>query len=175
MKTLVQDAQASLRSQYKETPALAMVVNHSITIGKDLSDPFHSTVDPKEGSGVLLPIGVHTAVGGPYDAPCPGDLLCAALAACQDSSLRMVANRLGVEIVYLQVRVTAQVDVRGALGMEPDVPVGFQSMTCEVNLKVRDGTPENLVETLQIAAQRCCVVRQTLQNPPSVTTKFISG
>lgn len=172
MKAIVQDAQAPLRRQYKETPGLAMVTDHARTCGTDPSDPFHSIVEPMDGCGVSVPIGVHRAVGGLHDAPTPGDLLCAALAACQDSAVRMVANRLGIEIIALEVRVTAQVDVRGALGMEADVPVGFQSMTCDIHLKVQDGTPPKLLEGLRVAAQRCCVVQQTLHRPPPVTTRF---
>lgn len=172
MKASVQDAQAPLRSLYKNTPALAMVIDHARSCGIDPADPFHSLVEPMDGCGVSVPVGVHRAVGGLHDAPTPGDLLCAALAACQDSAVRMVANRLGVEIISLQVRVTAQVDVRGALGMDPEVPVGFQSMSCDIDLNVREGTPAKLQETLQIAAKRCCVVQQTLRNPPPVVTRF---
>ena len=173
MKTLVQDAQAPLRSLYRATPALAMVIDHARTCGTDPADPFHSRVEPMDGCGVVVPVGVHRAVGGLHDAPTPGDLLCAALAACQDSAVRMVANRLGVEILALQVRVTAQVDVRGALGIDAEVPVGFQSMTCDIDLKVKDGTPPKLREVLESAAQRCCVVQQTLHHPPPVTTRFL--
>ena len=172
MRTLVQDNQAPLRSRYKETPELAMVTDHARTCGSDPADPFHSTVEPMDGCGVSVPVGVHQAVGGLHDAPTPGDLLCGALAACQDSAVRMVANRLGVEIIALEVRVTAQVDVRGALGMEAEVPVGFQSMTCDIDLKVREDTPAKLLASLQLAAQRCCVVQQTLLHPPSITTRF---
>jgi uncharacterized OsmC-like protein len=172
MKTVVQDNQAPLRSLYKETPLLAMVTDHARTCGVDVADPFHSTVEPMDGCGVSVPVGVHRAVGGLHDAPTPGDLLCAALAACQDSAVRMVANRLGVEILALEVRVTAQVDVRGALGMGADVPVGFQSMTCDIDLSVKEGTPAKLLESLHVAAQRCCVVQQTLHHPPPVKTRF---
>ena len=172
MKTIVQDAQAPLRSLYKETPAVAMVTDHARTCGADPSDPFHSAVEPMDGCGVSVPLGVHRALGGLHDAPTPGDLLCAALAACQDSAVRMVANRLGIEILALEVRVAAQVDVRGALGMDADVPVGFQSMTCDVALKVQEGTPVKLLESLRVAAQRCCVVQQTLHHPPVITSRF---
>ena len=172
MRTVVQDNQAPLRSLYKETPSLAMVTDHARTCGADLADPFHLAVEPMDGCGVSVPVGVHRAVGGLHDAPTPGDLLCAALAACQDSAVRMVANRLGIEILALEVRVTAQVDVRGTLGMEADVPVGFQSMTCDIDLSVKEGTPSKLLESLRIAAQRCCVVQQTLHHPPSVKTRF---
>jgi uncharacterized OsmC-like protein len=172
MASRVQDAQAPLRIQYKANPALAMVTDHARTCGTDVADPFHSLVEPMDGCGVVVPVGVHRAVGGLHDAPTPGDLLCAALAACQDSAVRMVANRLGVEIVRLEVRVTAQVDVRGTLGMEAEVPVGFQSMHCDVQLTVRDGTLPKLLDSLQAAAKRCCVVQQTLLRPPPVHTEF---
>ena len=125
-----------------------------------------------DGCGVVVPVGVHSAVGGAHDAPTPGDLLCAALAACQDSAVRMVANLLGVEFASLEVRVTATVDVRGAMAMDPTVPVGFQSMACDIKLQVKEGTPAELMEKLRVASERCCVVQQTLKSPPPVKTTF---
>lgn len=170
MKNSVYEAQSSLRARYKETPELAMVTDQAHTCGTDPSDPFHSLVNPMNGGGVSVPFGVHRAVGGPYDAPCPGDLLCAALAACQDSSIRMVANLMGIELIALEVRVQATVDVRGAMGIQKDVPVGFQSITCDIHLKAREGTPPDMLEKLRVAAEGCCVVGQTLRSPPAMQT-----
>lgn len=174
MQASVHVAQKPLKAKYKETPSFAMVIDHAKTSGEFPSDPFHSTVEPMDGCGVRVPVGVHAALGGPHDAPTPGDLLCAALAACQDSSIRMVANLLGVELTELEVQVTGTVDVRGAMAMDPTVPVGFQSMNCDVRMKVKDGTPTELLQTLQIVAKKCCVVLQTLKSPPSVQTTFTS-
>lgn len=56
--------------------------------------------------------------------------------------------------------------------MDADVPVGFQSMTCDVNLQVKDGTSPDLLEKLRVASERCCVVQQTLKSPPGVQTSF---
>ena len=126
-----------------------------------------------DGCGISIPVGVHAAVGGLHDAPTPGDLLCAALAACQDSAVRMVANILGVELTELEVRVTAAADVRGAMAMDPSVPVGFLSITCDVRLKAKEGTSPDLLGKLTVAAERCCVVQQTLKAPPAVKTSFI--
>jgi hypothetical protein len=84
----------------------------------------------------------------------------------------MVANLLGVELTALEVRVTAQADVRGAMAMDPAVPVGFQSISCDVRLSAKDGTPEDLLQKLYVAAERCCVVQQTLKSPPVVRTTF---
>ena len=116
--------------------------------------------------------GVHAAVGGPHDAPTPGDLLCAALAACLDSTLRMVANLLGVELESLQVTVTGDVDVRGTLVVDREVPVGFQAMRCQVALRPRAGTDPALAARLEAAAEHSYVVLQTLRRPPTIETRF---
>jgi uncharacterized OsmC-like protein len=172
MQTSVYTAQKPLKAKYRETPGSAMVIDHAVTSGEVASDPFHSKVEPMDGCGISIPVGVHAAVGGPHDAPTPGDLLCAALAACQDSAVRMVANLLGVELTELEVRVTAKADVRGAMAMDPTVPVGFQSITCDVRFKAKEGTSPDVLEKLTVAAERCCVVQQTLKAPPRVRTSF---
>lgn len=100
------------------------------------------------------------------------DLPCAALAACQDSAVRMLADILGVELLALEVRVTAAADVRGAMATDPSAPAGFQSMTCDERLKARDGTSTDLLQRVQIAAERSCVVQQALKSPPLVKTSF---
>lgn len=166
------EAQARLRAEYKANPNLAMVTDHASTRSINPADPFHSLVIPKAGGDAAFPVGVHSAVGSPYDAPCPGDLLCAALAACQDSSIRMVAAGLGIELTALEVHVQGTVDVRGALGVQKDVPVGFQSITSDVHLQARAGTSPEMLEKLRVAAERCCVVMQTLQAPPLLRTSY---
>ncbi len=171
-KISVSKIQAPLRAQYKTSPETALVVDRALTTGADASDPFHSVVEPMPGSGATLPVGVHKAVGGMHDAPTPGDILCAALAACLDSAVRMVANFLGVELEFLEVDVTADVDVRGAMAIDQQVPVGFQSMRCNVRLRAKEGTNPEHLETLRVGAEHCCIVLQTLRNPPPVETTF---
>ncbi len=174
MQSVVFEAQKPLKESYVKDPGLAMVIDHAKTSSEDAEDPYHSIVEPMDGCGVLVPVGVHAAVGGKHDAPTPGDLLCAALAACQDSAIRMVANLMGIELLYLEVNVTATADVRGTLMMDKMVPVGFQKMECEVKMKVKEGTEPRKIERLQSAAKACCVVQQTLKSPPPVETTFIS-
>jgi uncharacterized OsmC-like protein len=168
----VAQAQAPLRDHYRQDPSAALVTDHAVARGPDPADPFHATVAPMDGCGVQVPVGVHRAIGGLHDAPTPGDLLCAALAACQDSAVRIVASMLGVQLTALEVRVSGEVDVRGALGMDAAVPVGFQALRCDVHLRVSPGTPPALLQKLQTAAERCCVVQQTLRTPPPVATRF---
>ncbi len=174
MQPSVYAAQKPLREKYQQQPESAIVIDHAKTSGPAASDPFHSRVEPMDGCGVSIPVGVHAALGGEHEAPTPGDLLCAALAACQDSAIRMVANLLKIELLELEVCVTATVDVRGTMAMDKAVPVGFQAMTCDVRMQVLEGTPARMVERLQAAAQQCCVVQQTLKSPPPVKTTFSS-
>ena len=174
MEPIVYTAQKPLKASYKTSPEQAVVTDHARTCGNSPTDPFRSRVEPMDGCGVVVPIGTHAAVGGPHDAPTPGDMLCAALAACQDSAVRMVANLLGVELTHLEVRVTATADVRGAMAMDPSVPVGFQAISCDINFSVKEGTAPDLLQKLQVASERCCVVQQTLKAPPRVKTTFMS-
>lgn len=171
-KINVQEIQAPLRAKYRSSPESALVTDYGRTAGKNPADPFHSVVEPMPGCGETLPVGVHSAVGGMHDAPTPGDILCAALAACQDSAVRMVANLLGVELEFLAVDVVGEVDVRGTMAVDRQTPVGFQSMRCNVRFRARDGTDPKLLEKLRAAAEHCCVVQQTLRNPPPVETTF---
>ena len=171
-KVSVRELQAPLRARYKSAPEAAQVVDHAQTTGTDPGDPFHAIVEPMPGCGATLPVGVHRALGGPHDAPTPGDILCAALAACQDSSVRMVANLLGIELESVAVLVSGDVDVRGTMAMDPQVPVGFHAMRCEVRLRAKAGTDPRLLKKLRVAAEQCCVVQQTLRKPPRVETTF---
>jgi uncharacterized OsmC-like protein len=170
----VRETQAPLRVRYKADPSTALVVDHGRTSGADASDPFHLVVEPMPGGGVVVPIGVHKALGGPHDAPTPGDLLCAALAACQDSSVRMVANLLGVELEFLEVNVAGDVDVRGTMMVDRSVPVGFLEMRCDVKMRAKHGTDPQLLEKLRLAAEQSCVVLQTLRSPLPVEVKFVN-
>lgn len=169
----VRKRQEPLRAEYQATPGAAAVTDRARTGGTVVGDALHTEVYPMPETGVKVPIGVHRAVGGLHDAPTPGDLLCAALAACQDSTLRMVANIMGIELEELTVEVTAEVDVRGTLLMEREVPIGFQSMRSEVRYRAKAGTSEELLATLQKVAERCCIVRQTLKNGVPIQTTFV--
>jgi len=70
------------------------------------------------------------------------------------------------------VEVTGDVDVRGTLAMDAQVPVGFQTMHCVVRLRAAKSTNPRLLEKLQAASQRSCVVKQTLLHSPAIETTF---
>jgi len=41
-----------------------------------------------------------------------------------------------------------------------------------VQLRAKEGTDRALLEKLRVAAERCCVIQQTLRNPPPVETTW---
>jgi len=168
--------QRPLRERYRETPEEALITDRANTTGGVDTDPFHGHVllGDKE-HGVVLPFGIHRAVGGFHDAPNPGDLLCAALAACLDSTLRIIANQIGVTLAALEVEVTAQADVRGTLLVDPEVPVGFYAIRCHTDIRVEEGTDPKLVRKLTIAAERCCVNLQTMRTDVAIETSINEG
>ena len=67
----VRDAQAPLRALYKTSPQAARVTDHARTLVGHAADPFHAVVEPAPGHSVVVPVGVHRAIGGPHDAPPP--------------------------------------------------------------------------------------------------------
>lgn len=164
--------QQSLGRHYVEAPDDAWIADHARALPGNHIDAIHGVVEPANSGGVRHQYGIHRAVGGDHDAPSPGDLLSAALAACLHSTLRMVAERLEVMLLDSEVIVTARADVRGALMVDPTVPVGFQRMNCDVRLEVPAETDQRTIKTLIDGAERCCVVFQTLKAGTKVTADW---
>ena len=121
--SIVSVRQAPLRRLYADHPREALTSKKARTSAARVpaSDPFHGEVEIGEGHGTSLRFGLDRHVGGLHDAPNPGDLLCAALAACADGAIRMVADLLAVRLTALEVEVCGELDVRGCLGAGRDV------------------------------------------------------
>lgn len=128
VRTETREAYSSLRALYVERPDEAISAKWARTSSSRIAagDPLHGEVEVGRGYGVSLDYALDEKVGGLSDHPNPGDLFCAALAACEDRTIRMVAALLGVPLEELEVEVTGDLDVRGTLGIHPDVRVGFQ-------------------------------------------------
>lgn len=169
---LVQQRQNPLRERYRRAPTEAWIRDGAQTINGCGGDPFHGAVIPANNAGAPLCFGIHRAVGGDHDYPNPGDLLSAALAACFDSTLRMLAGHLGVRLQFLEVKVEAECDVRGCLLVERSVPVGFQKMRCSVRLQPEGQVEPERLQMLLGAAEGSCVVLQTLRNGVTVTAQI---
>lgn len=170
--SLVAGRQAPLRRAYREDPERARSVKWAATASGPGADAVHSVVEIGKGYGVSQRLGIDHLVGGDHDLPNPADLLCAALAACEDSAVRMIADLLGIEILDLRVEVTGEVDVRGALAIDREVKVGFQSMNCRVHLRVPQSTEPLRLAALRKQAEASCVNLDTLRSGVPVDVDF---
>ncbi len=173
--SIVRQNQQPLTETYIRNPKASWITDLAVIEGKSLDDPFHTTVTINEELKVPFQIGVHRAVGGLHDFPNPGDMLCASLASCYESTLRLIANRLQIPLKKTNVKVTANVDVRGTLMINRDVPVGFQDMALAVEIKVEPSANKEMIEKLLKGTEQCCIIFQTLKHaiPITINTNVI--
>lgn len=171
--SLVRKRQAPLVRRYRQDPQAAIIHKQARTVPEEGCDPFHVavTVDGPYPP-TLWWLGVDDKVGGHSDLPNPAELLLAALAGCHESTMRVVADHLGVEIHSLEVVAHGEVDARGCLAMDPSVRVGFQSIELSVRLQVADGTDPQRLERLKASADRLCVTGDTLRSGVSVDITY---
>lgn len=165
-------AQTPLKEKYRSDPSSALVVTAAGSVPSDMSDPRHCTIAPQDFPAVAIRAGLHPAAGGAGDTPCSGDILAAALAICEESTLRSVAANLGVELESVQVDVRIQWDFRGTMGTDPDVPVGATGIQMSTHVRVKDGVDPERAKRLLSSAERYCSTLQTLRHGVEVSTDF---
>ena len=176
-RSWMKSRQKPLVELYREAPHAAVIQDGAETVhGRGLElDPVHGEIRIGTASPITAPVSVHSAVGGDHDGPNPGDYLCAALVGCFDTTLRIVADRLGVELLEVDVKARAEVDVRGTLCVDSKVPVGFYAIRLAVKVQAAPGTPKPKIQMLLAATEHCCVVFQTLKGGVEVSCEYNGG
>jgi uncharacterized OsmC-like protein len=163
----LRELQQPLKERYRQEPEAAKI---RLTVESDsavLDDPMRSRVGTEVAS---FETGAHPGVGGTGDVACSGDVLLAALAACQEITLKMVAANMGIELEDVKVTVTGDLDLRGTLGMDREVDVGFERIRCDVRVKTTSD-PERARRFFE-RAEQFCVVLNTLRKPLAVESSF---
>jgi uncharacterized OsmC-like protein len=168
----VKALQVPIRERYKADPDSAPLVLRVTGGSSDLADPLHCSVSPDSVPGVHYVSGAHPAVGGVGDAPCSGDLVLAALAACQEITMRMVAANMGIDLDALEISVEGDWDPRGTLAVGKEFPIGLTAIRCHVKVTVAGDERGERAERLLRSAERYCVVLNTLRTGVPVETTF---
>ena len=171
-KVDIRARQTPIRQRYQDTPDSAPQVLRVHGGGGDLADPLHCVVSPESAPHAVFRSGAHPAVGGDGDVPCSGDLLLAALAACQETTLRMVAANMGIDLEELQVSVEGDWDPRGTLAMGREFPIGITAIRAHTRVVVRGDERGERAERLLRSAERYCVVLSTLREGVPVESTF---
>src|SRR5437588_3425369 len=167
----VRERQAPVRDRYTAGPESAHIVLKVHSDRSDLADPLHCGIVPDSAPSVPWKSGAHPAVGGAGDVPCSGDLLLGALAACQETTLRMVAANMGIELLSLDIKIAADWDPRGTLAMG-DYPIGLKAIRCETRAEVKGDGRGDRAQRLLKSAEKYCVVLNTLRGGVPVESTF---
>ncbi len=167
MALTLRERQQPLKDRYRQDPAAATLV-HSVRTTPALDDPLRSRITSGAAS---WEIAAHRMAGGPDEEACSGDVLLAALAGCQEITLKMVAASMGLPLRDLQVTVTGEMDFRGTMGTDRAVPIGYQRIVCEIHVRA-DGDPGRVARLIE-KAEQYCVVRATLTGGVPVESHII--
>jgi uncharacterized OsmC-like protein len=167
----VRELQTPIRQRYKDDPHAAQIRLRVRSVKSDLSDPLHCAAVAVSTPDITWRSGAHAAVGGSGDIPCSGDLLLGALAACQETTIRMVAANMGIELASLEVEIEADWDARGTLAMG-DYPIGLTAIRCTTRITVPQDVKGERADRLLRSAEKYCVVLNTLRNGVPVESNF---
>ncbi len=92
-------------------------------------------------------------------------MLLEALVACAGVTLNAVATALELEVRACRIRAEGDLDFKGTLGVDKNVPVGFRNI--RLAFDVEGDLSDEQLATLTKLTERYCVVYQTLKsNPP---------
>ncbi len=155
--------QAPIKQRYRDQPGSALVT----LAAEGLLESGALTCRVETGRALVV-AGLHPATGGSGMQVCSGDMLLEALVACAGVTMQAVATAIGVAIRQGSVRAEGDIDFRGTLGVDREVPVGFREIRLTL-LFESDATAEQR-ETLVRLTERYCVVLQTLRGSASLTT-----
>jgi uncharacterized OsmC-like protein len=112
--------------------------------------------DTSRDEAFVLDAGEPAVLLGTDTGPNPAEIVLHALAACLTTSLVYVAAARGVRLTEVTSTLEGDIDLRGALGLDPDVRNGYEGI--RVTFSVRgDAPPEKLREVVERAQKRSAV------------------
>lgn len=153
--------QTPLKDRYREQPDAARI---TLEAEGRLDEGISCSV----ATGTAMArAGLHPGTGGDGSALCSGDMLLQALVACAGVTLRAVATSLDIPVARGVVRAEGELDFRGTLAVNRDVPVGFTAI--RLHFELDSGATEDQLDTLMRLTERYCVVYQTLAASPTLS------
>src|SRR5918992_2243937 len=128
--------------------------------------------DTSRSQAFVLDAGEPAILLGTDTGPNPAEYLLHALAACLTTSIVYVAAARKVELTSVQSTLTGEMDVRGALGVDPEPRNGFERIG--VSFRVTgEAPPGKLREVVERARRRSAVYDMVTNGVPvslTVTT-----
>jgi uncharacterized OsmC-like protein len=154
----------SLAAQGREDPS-RLVCEMGATSSSAPGDPLRWTVRGWPSWQGEQAVGEHETLGGDGSAPCPGEVVSMALAACMDGALRWFADLMEIELETVDVNVVIRGDVRKYLGLD-DMPAPSDTgISMRVNVRAAPGQDPEQVTAMLAAAERGSAVLGMLRAP----------
>jgi uncharacterized OsmC-like protein len=160
----LQEEQAPLKERYEENPEEARITLSAT--GEEQADVRSCNVDIGRA---VYEAELHEGAAGPGTGACSGDLLLGALAACAQLTAQAVADAFGLD-ASIETDVSGDLDLRGTMGLDEDVPVGFEEIRLDISVK--GDVDADTAAALQRATEKYCVVYRTLANAPNMETNW---
>jgi len=160
--------QAPLKDQYRAEPDSAVVTLKA----QGTLDDQHIACKVETGRALAI-AGLHPASGGTGAELCSGDMLLEALVACAGVTLKAVATALEINLRKGVVKAEGDLDFRGTLGVDKTAPVGFRAI--RLSFEVDTDAPQEKVDQLLKLSERYCVVYQTLNHRPELSSTLSRG
>jgi uncharacterized OsmC-like protein len=156
--------QRPLKQRYREDPRAALV---TLRAEGSLTEGVACSVATGKA---MVEAGLHPATGGTGLSVCSGDMLLQALVACAGVTLNAVATAMALKVRGGRVAAEGDLDFRGTLGIDKEIPVGFKEIRLSFDLDA-DLTAEEKARLLELT-QRYCVVYQTLSRGAQVRVLY---
>lgn len=99
-------------------------------------------------------------------APTPPEIVLAALASCLTGGVASVAQHRGIQLKAVRAIVEGDVDVRGILGMDPEIRNGFSAI--RVFFEIDADASQDEIAALVAQSQKRSAVFDILTNPTNV-------
>ncbi len=163
----LQAVQAPIKARLREDPEAAQIILRA----EGSLDPESIACSVATGRA-LVEAGLHPATGGDGLQACSGDMLLQALVACAGVTLRSVATSMELRVSG-RVRAEGDLDFRGTLGIDRQVPVGFRAIRLAFDLET-DASADQVATLLRLT-ERYCVVYQTLAGGVAVSATAITA
>lgn len=144
----------SARNQWIEGTASASTVHEWYGVGAEHVhvDEFTFTAD-------------HPTLGHGH-GPTPHEYVLHALASCITAGIATGAAARNIELRSVTATVNGDIDVRGILGIDPDVRKGFSSVRVEYDIDA--DAPSDVIDALIASATKYSAVFDMLVNPTAV-------
>mgnify|MGYP001467173262 CR=1 FL=1 len=135
----------------------------TVAIESENQGGFHTKISMRQHSlSSDQPFGFN----GQNNGPKPSELVLAAIAACQETTWRIFAEDMGVEINKIAVRLWGEQDLKGFMAMDEITPAGFTKIWGEV--LIESSAPMETLLTLQSLVEKHCPALDDITRPVPV-------